>query len=236
MALDWAAYRSARGSGRARGGFAKRPFPEHRSWLEMVTSPLPDIPWPYSQSEAQAITAVLPQDTRRRAIESVAYAARLYMHAALRGHPRRPSPRKEIDRLRRALTALCDAVMDLSPDARAYLEARLRAVRLPDQEPFTVDSLRYALDKFDFENRIGLENLPPAVRGGPRSRDHETRLIVRLKEAFRVANGGKLPKRGWPDFLAKCFTPLFDFGLPHREQKAWQDVLRKRRNNSRKKG
>lgn len=45
--------------------------------------------------------------------------------------PGRPNPRREIEQLRDALIRLCDAVMRLSPEARAYLQAKLRPVRAP---------------------------------------------------------------------------------------------------------
>jgi hypothetical protein len=234
MALDWAAYRARRGGARVRLGLEKRPFPG-RGWSEMHASPAAHMPWPYSEIEAQSIRSVLPAGCCQLAVELAVLAARRYVHAAQLALSGKPNPRKEIAELRQALTKLCNTVMSLSPEARTYLEKKLRPVQLPDQEPFTVDSLRYDLDRFNHENRRGLEIPPPSVRGGPRARNHEAWLVWRLKHAFLVGHSGRLPKRGWPDFLKRCVTPLCDFGLPIRSDKAWQDVLRKRRNNLRKK-
>jgi hypothetical protein len=234
MALDWARYRSARGSVRVRQGFEKRPFPA-RAWNELYVKPLAHVPWPYDDAEAKSISSMLPKECRSRALQTVVLTARRYVHVQMLIRPGRPNPRREIEQLRDALVRLCDAVMQLSPEARAYLQAKLRPVRAPSEQPFTTDSLRYAIDKFDHENQWALDNPPSPVRGGPAARNHEAWLVSRLKRAFSIAHGGKRPKRGWPEFLKLCVTPLKDFGLPMRSDKAWQDVLRKRRKNSHKK-
>lgn len=235
MALDWAGYRTRRGSARARQGFKTRPFPA-RAWDELHNSPAVHMPWPYSNAEADGIRAVLPDGFRDGAFETVVLAARKYVHAQTLIRPGKPNPRREIERLRSALVRLCDAVMGLTPEAHEYLLAKSRPAHRAGQQPFTAMSLRLAIDKFDHENRWALDHPPRPERGGPAARNHEAWLVWRLQGAFSVAHGGKRPKRGWPEFLKLCIAPLQDFGLPMRSDKAWQDVLRKRRNNLRKKG
>jgi hypothetical protein len=81
-----------------------------------------------------------------------------------------------------------------------------------------------------------LENPPPANKVGAPERDYEGRLFQRLQGAYSKAHGGgEKPTRGWPPFLMACVEPLYDFGLPQRSVKAWQDALSKRRSNSGKK-
>lgn len=197
--------------------------------------PAVHMPWPYFDNEAQGIRSLLPDEFRDRDLETVVLAAREYVHAQMLIRSGRPNPRREIELLRIALIGLCDAVMRLSPEAHSYLQDKLRPARDPDEQPFTAMSLRHAIDKFDHENRRALDAPPPPVRGGPAARDHEAWLVWRLQGAFSSAHGGKRPKRGWPKFLKLCVTPLHDFGLPRRSDKAWQDVMRKRRNNHREK-
>lgn len=75
MALDWARYRSARGSKRARQGFERRPFPA-RAWNELYVKPVAHMPWPYTDAEAKCISSVLPEECRSRALQTVVLAAR----------------------------------------------------------------------------------------------------------------------------------------------------------------
>ena len=121
--------------------------------------------------------------------------------------------------------------MQLSPEARSYLTANIRPARLADEEPFTAESLRHAIDRFDFENRKGLELLPDPIQGGARPRDHEKRLEERLEAAFIIGHGGKRPRRGFPAFYDACLVPLKDFGLLPRSSSAMRDANRKRRKN-----
>jgi hypothetical protein len=166
MALDWHAWRRARGSDVARQGLHKRPFPA-RSWQALCATPVSKLSWPYSDAETQCIGATLPAEHRSHALEIVVRAAQLYVFEQLRAHQGKPNPRKEIEQLRDALTGLFDALKNLSSEARDYLRSKMRPWRLPDEEPFTVESLRHAIDRFDHENRVGLTQLPASVRGGP---------------------------------------------------------------------
>src|SRR6266511_2532185 len=109
MALDWASYRSARGSARARDGFNKRPFPA-RSWSALLRkTPVAQTPWPYSKLEVQQIAAMLPERFREGALEQIVRAARWYVYCQTQVHRENSNPRKEIEQLRKALNGLFDA-------------------------------------------------------------------------------------------------------------------------------
>jgi hypothetical protein len=226
----WIGRATARGSARGRQGFNDRPFPAG-SWRSLLSLPVSKTTWPYSDREAEVIVAMLPEEFRERALGMAVRAAQLFVFHQTQVNRGKANARKEIEQLRRALVCLFDALKQLSPVARDYLRTKMRPLRLPDQEPFSTESLRYAIDRFDHENRLGLENPPPPIRGGPRARNHEARLYQRLQDAFAIAHGGKMPPRGWPKFLRACVTPLKDFGLSTRSDKTWQDILRKRRKN-----
>jgi hypothetical protein len=133
--------------------------------------------------------------------------------------------------LRDAVGNLFDALKGLSPGARDHLRSRMLQWRLPEQDPFTTESLRNALDRFDTENRVGLKDLPAAILGGGRERSHEKRFHLRLRHVFWSAHDGILPKRGRPKFLKVCLEPLRDFGMPRRLDKSDLEVARKRRKN-----
>jgi hypothetical protein len=173
---------------------------------------------------------LLPEKNREIAVQYAVRAAQLYVFAQTRGNRSTANPRKEIERLRDALLELFHALKGLSPDARAFLTANMRAaVRPPDEAPFTIESLRLAIDRFDFENR--LELLPEPIRGGARPRLHEKRLDQRLEEAFVFAHGGKRPKQGFPAFQNACLAALEDFGLRPGGSKPLRDANRKRGKN-----
>jgi hypothetical protein len=226
FALDWAKWRRHRRfSDAARKGFDKRPFPA-RSWAALL--PAGQMPWPYSADEARTVANAFPEQFREAGLEKAVQAARLWIRqqTPLRG---KSNPRTEILRLRGALVCMFEALMNMGPDAQQHLKASMRVLRLPGQEPFTVEQLRYALDRFDHENRIGLNRLPTPIKSGPRIRHDEVRLFLELQNAFKGGHGGVRPTRGWPAFLSACLTPLKDFGMPPRSEKSWQDTLRKRR-------
>ena len=232
MALNWNNYRAARVSDQGRAAFKKRPLPA--TWKEILASSIVEVTWPYTTEEIDAIRELLPPENREAAIQWLVRAAQLYVFAQTRGKRSNSNPRKEIERLRNALVELFDALMNLSPDARSYLTKNMRAgVRLPDEDPFTAESLRHAIDRFDHENR--LELLPEPIRGGARPRLYEKRWAERVREAFALAHGGKPPRRGFPAFQNACLVALKDFGLLPSDLKALQDANRKRGKNSAKK-
>jgi hypothetical protein len=229
MVLDWALWREARLSDKGRAGLARRPPPG--PWKQILTSSLAEVTWPYTSDELAAIRDLLPEKNGEAALQDVVRAAQLYAFAQTRGKRSNANPRKEIEHLRDALLELFDALMHLSPEAKSYLTDNMRAVHLPDEQPFTAESLRHAIDKFDTENRRGLERLPDPIRGGARPRMHEKRLDQRLQEAFIVGHDGKRPKQGFPIFQDACLVPLKDFGLLPRSSRALQDSNRKRGKN-----
>jgi hypothetical protein len=233
-ALDWKEWRAARISIEARESFKKRPFPS-RSWQALFASSSSETTWPYTTDEISAIGETLPEGRRNDALQCSVHAARLYVFAQTRGHRRTANPKKEIEQLRRAIRALFDALKGLSPDASNYLRSKMLPWRLPEQDPFTTESLRNAIDRFDSENRVGLTQLPAAILGGGRERSHEKRLHLRLKHVFWTAHDGMPPKRGRPEFMAACLAPLRDFGMPLRSRKSDLEVARKRRKNPIKK-
>jgi hypothetical protein len=229
MALDWAASRRARVSEEGKKSFEKRPFPL-RSWAELLKAPISKTIWPYFPTEVEIIKSTLPANNRSDAIETIVRAAQFYVRAQTRRSRTTSNPHREIERLRAGIEELFDALNGLSPQARNYLRSKMRPAHLPGDAPFTAESLRNAIDKFDHENRLALDVLPAKIRGGPKERTHEKRLYNALKQAFLGAHGGKAI-RGWPKFLTACTLPLNEFGLPVRSDKAWQDVTRQRRNN-----
>jgi hypothetical protein len=238
MAINWALWREARLSDKGRAGLARRPPPG--PWKQILASSVPEVTWPYTSEEIDAIRAtLLPTENRDEAVQWAVRAAQLYVFAQTKVS--NANPRKEIERLRSALVELFHALMHLSPEARAYLTANMIGdkrtphapvgMRLPDEQPFTVESLRHAIDRFNTENRRGLEQLPDPIRGGARPRMHERRLDQRLQEAFVLSHGGKRPKRGFPAFQDACLVALKDFGLLPTGSKALQDANRKRGKN-----
>jgi hypothetical protein len=196
-----------------------------------LASKTADVTWPYTSEELDAVRGLLDGENREAGVQLVVRAGQLYVFAQSRGKRSHANPRKEIEHLRDALLELFDALMHLSPEAKSYLTDNMRAMHLPDEQPFTAESLRHAIDKFDTENRRGLERLPDPIRGGGRTRMHEKRLDQRLQEAFTVGHDGKRPKRGFPTFQDACLVPLKDFGLLPRSSKALQDSNRKRGKN-----
>jgi hypothetical protein len=228
--LDWNEWRAARISGQGRQSFAKRPFPS-RSWQALFASSPSETTWPYSSEECSAIRATLADDICDDVFGMVIRAAQFYVFAQTQGNRARANPRKEIEQLNRALKELFNSLMRMSPDARDHLQSTIRPFRLPDETPFTTESLREAIDKFTFENRYGLQKLPTAIRGGPRPKNHEGRLKQRLIKAFSLSYNGRPPRNGRPVFLNACFAPLKEFGLRVRATKTWQDVGRIRRKN-----
>ena len=234
MVLDWALWREPRLSDKGRLGLAKRPLP-CRSWKQLLASNIGEVTWPYTAEEIDAIRELLPVENREAAVQWAVRAAQLYVYAQTRGNRSRANPRKEIKHLRDALLELFDALMHLSPEARSYLTDNMRAMHLPDEQPFTAESRQHAVDKFDTENRRGLEQLPDPIRGGARPRMHERRLGQRLQEAFIIGHGGKRPQRRFPAFQDACLVALKDFGLLPIGSKALQDANRKRGKNSTKK-
>jgi hypothetical protein len=232
FALDWAKWRRYRRSSEAtRKGFEKRPFPGG-SWQSLL--PAKGMPWPYLENEARIVANRFPEEFREIALEKVVQAARLWIQQQPT-YGRTSNPRKEILQLRAALERMFEALMYLNVDAREHLEASMRPLHAEGQERFTVEQLRYAIDRFDHENRIGLNRLPAPIKGGPRTRYHEAHLFRSLQKAFLSGHGGKQQTRGWPAFLSACLVPLKDFGLPPRAEKTWQDAVRKRRKNPTKK-
>jgi hypothetical protein len=190
------------------------------------------VTWPYTSEEVDAIRGtLLPNENREAAVQWAVRAAQLYVYEQTRGKRSNANPRKEIEHLRDALLQIFDALLHLSPEAQAYLAANMSARRLPEEQPFTTESLRNAIDRFDTENRRGLERLPEPIRGGARPRMHEKRLDQRLQEAFVLNHGGKRPKRGFPAFQDACLFALKDFGLLPTGSKALQDANRKRGKN-----
>ncbi|MGZ3349132.1 MAG: hypothetical protein ACXU89_09330 [Xanthobacteraceae bacterium] len=230
MVLDWETWRKARLNERGRLGFEKRPLP-CRSWKQIRAASIAEVTWPYTPDELAAIRELLPEKHREIALQHAVRAAQLYVFAQTRGKVSNANPRKEIERLRSAFVELFHALMHLRPEARSYLTENMVDMRLPDEQPFTVESLRHAIDRFDRENRRGLEQLPDAIRGGARPRMHEKRLDQRLQEAFIIGHGGKRPKQGFPAFQDACLVALKDFGLLPRSSKALQDANRKRGKN-----
>ena len=230
MVLDWALWREARLSEKGHLSLAKRPPPEV-SWKRLLASNIGEVTWPYTSEEIDAIGGLLPTENRGAAVQLVVRAAQLYVYAQTRGKRSNANPRKEIEHLRDALLEIFNALMHLSPEAKSYLTENMRAVRLPEEQPFTTESLLHAIDKFDTENRLGLERLPDPIRGGARPRMHEKRLDQRLEEAFIIGRGGKRPKQGFPAFQDACMVALKDFGLLPRGSKALRDANRKRGKN-----
>jgi hypothetical protein len=230
MVLDWALWRESRLSEKGRSGLAKRPPPDG-SWKQVLASNVAEVTWPYTSEEIDAIRELLPPENHEAAIQWVVRAAQLYVFAQTRAKRSTANPRKEIAQLRDALAKLFDALMHLSPEARSHLTENMRAMRLPDQQPFTAESLRNAIDRFDTENRRGLEHLPDPIRGGARPRMHEKRLDQRLQEAFILGHAGKRRKQGFPAFQDACLVALKDFGLLPRGSKALRDANRKRGKN-----
>jgi hypothetical protein len=227
MALDWNKWREARLGEDGRAGLAKRPLPG--PWNRILKSNIGDTTWPYTAEEITVIRSLLPDEHREVAAQEAVRSAQLYVYAQTR--KRQSNPRKEIEHLRGALDGIFQALMRLSPEARTYLNANMRPARLSEEGPFTADALRDAIDRFDFENRQGLETLPDQIRGGARPRQHERRLEERLVAAFIIGHGGERPKRGFPAFYDACFIPLKDFGLLPRSSSAMRDANRKRRKN-----
>ena len=233
MVLNWEIWRAARLSDKGRAGLAKRPRPTG-SWKQTLASSVGEVTWPYSLEEIEAIRETLPTENlenREAAVQLVVRAAQLYVFAQTRGKRANANPRKEIEHLRDALLEIFNALMHLSPEAKSYLSENMRAIRLPEEQPFTTESLLHAIDKFDTENRLGLERLPDPIRGGARPRMHEKRLDQRLEEAFIIGHGGKRPKQGFPAFQGACMVALKDFGLLPRGSKALRDANRKRGKN-----
>jgi hypothetical protein len=231
FALDHEKWRRNRINDIARKGFEKRPLPS-KSWQDLP--PASKILWPYCECEARAITANFPKEELRQiALEKVIDAARQWIREEVTEYRGRADPRKEILQLRRGMESLFEALMNLSPGAHQHLLDKMRPFRTLRQKPWTPDELRYALDRFDYENRWGLNELPAPTSRGPRIRDHEARLWCALDNAFASGHGGQRARRGWPAFLKACVGPLKDFGMLHREDKSWQDTLRKRRKVSR---
>jgi hypothetical protein len=247
------------GTEQAREGMAKRPFP-FAAWPEALSSPVAHIPWPYTESEALLIKSGLPEEYRDRALEQVVLAARLWVRSKRMQLPDPPNPRREIEKLRAALDQLTVALRDLSPEAIAHLRIKSRQGRyyrsavswdlphlrylsqsqlnelLANSHPptFGVSDLKLAIDRFEHENRRGLEDLPEVKRGGPRARPEEKKLLDRLRATFSAAHGGKRRRRGlpshihrWPDFMHLCVDPLDDFGLMPRDDKSWEVVTQK---------
>jgi hypothetical protein len=226
FALDWAKWRRHRRIDEAaRKGFDKRPFPA-RSWAALL--PASQMPWPFSADEARVVANAFSENFREVGLEKAVQATRLWIRqqTPLRG---KSNPQTEILQLRAALVCIFEALMNMSPDAQQHLETLMRPLCPPGHEPFTVDHLRLAIDRFDHENRRGLNKLPAPIKGGPRARHHEVRLILGLQDAFKSGHGGERPTRGWPAFLSACLAPLKDFGMPARAEKTWQDAIRKRR-------
>jgi hypothetical protein len=167
MALDWALWREARLSDKARVGLAKRRRPPG-AWKRTLAATIAEVTWPYTSEEITAIRELLPTANREAAVQEAVRAAQLYVFAQTRGKRSKSNPRKEIERLRDALQGIFYALMQLSPEAQSYLTINMRPARLPDEEPFTAQCLRHAIDRFDWENRRGLEVLPDPIRGGAR--------------------------------------------------------------------
>jgi hypothetical protein len=230
MVLDWSLWRETRLSDQGRSGLAKRPLPV-RSWGALWTSDTAQVTWPYTHEEIDAVRKLLPARNREAAVSHAVRAAQRYVFVQTRGKRSTANPRKEIEELRAALLKLFNALMHLSPEAHQYLAGKMTNARLDDEQPFTAESLRHAIDRFDTENRRGLEQLPDPIRGGARPRMHEKRLDQRLEEAFIIGHGGKRLKHGFPAFQDACLVALKDFGLLPRSSKALKDANRKRGKN-----
>jgi hypothetical protein len=145
------------------------------------------------------------------------------------------NPKSEIARVRKSLADAIDALEGLSLEARNYLVKNWGPVNSNDALPGNTSELKHALAKFEF--RISLmEQPPPEARRGARTKNHEALLVLRIRETFAAAHGGKLPARGLPPFRKACVEPLKYFGLPETiSADTWDDKLRKPRNKSNKK-
>jgi hypothetical protein len=216
------------------------------AWQQLFRTPLRCAPWPYSDAQFAAIMGALPKKHSDDCFEhvldatrfSILVAARYFVRFASKQktRPTKPNPRKELDEICRAATALLNAVRAASDETRKHLARTMRARALSEDQLWSLDELRFAVDSFLHANRIAFRMRADGPNRGPARKLADETVVFRFWQVWKFAHGGEEPPRGWPGFLELCVEPLHRFGLAHLGKKSWEDVLANAKERARKAG
>lgn len=198
---------------------------------------LPHAPWPFTADELARIERALPANSPDYVFELIIVSAANFLHR-MRLKQRRPSkanPAAELQRIDAAIAELLTALSAAGPRARQHLEANPSPIIYGDRTMSVFELARQARI-FRRDNRAALEALPEGVAMGAPAKPHEEWLIWQLWTAWTKAHGDAPPRSGWPEFLEACADPLRQSGLPARDRKSWQDLLKRAKARARKEG
>jgi hypothetical protein len=187
--------------------------------------------WPYADAEAASIRDYFEQPSQR-ALNIAINAARNFADI-YDPNRKRPNVRAQVQALGEALTEMRRALSLSNAAEKHLLQHRVES---PANDPIDLQRLHSLLHQFAFENREGLQNLPPKTKAGRAENLLEKSLVGEFQKAFLAGHGGTVAKTGWPKFLRLCRDPLVRMKLlPPIGDKSLQDKTR-RKNRTAKQG
>jgi len=216
-----------------KGPFAGKPLidfnpPGTFLWIvPLIEDPTLDWPWPYDDSELEAVLIRLPQGLRDACSRQIVRTARVYLAKlwSQRGGPKtKPNPIKELRRLKKAADDLMLAIKSLSGEAQNMLASRQR-LHVPNAPD--IGRLRYTVDAFLHEHRL-LRNLSdplPTDRRGRKVNVLERKFHACLVRIYEDAFGDK-HRKGFLAFEKAVTERLERWGHLHIQEKSRQDRRR----------